>query len=68
VPDPISPVAPHGRNGRTWTKPPRLYEEVARDLTESIVRGDYTPDAFLPTEQELSRAYGASRNVVREAL
>lgn len=65
MPDSTSPSVPHGR---TWTKPPRLYEEVARDLTEAIVRGDYAPGAFLPTEQEFSRAYGASRNVVREAL
>lgn len=53
---------------RQWMKPPRLYEEIARDLTEEIVHGRYAPGAFLPTEQELATAYGASRNVVREAL
>ncbi len=63
--DQTSPSPPHAR---TWTKPPRLYEEVARDLTEAIVQGQHPPGDFLPTEQELSRRYGASRNVVREAL
>lgn len=51
-----------------WMKPPRLYEEIARDLTEEIVHGRYAPGEFLPTEQELATVYGASRNVVREAL
>ena len=51
-----------------WTKPPRLYEEIARDLTEAVVQGQYAPNEFLPTEQELVKEYGASRNVVREAL
>jgi DNA-binding FadR family transcriptional regulator len=53
---------------RRWSKPPRLYEEIARDLTEEIVHGRYAPGAFLPTEHELAKVYGASRNVVREAL
>jgi GntR family transcriptional repressor for pyruvate dehydrogenase complex len=51
-----------------WRKPPRLYEEVGRDLAEAIVRGSYAAGEFLPSEQELARDYGASRNVVREAI
>lgn len=51
-----------------WAKPPRLYEEVARDLTEAIVQGRYAAGDFLPSEQELVKEYGASRNVVREGL
>lgn len=51
-----------------WRKPPRLYEEVARDLGEAIARGRYAAGDFLPTEQALVKEYGASRNVVREAL
>ncbi len=51
-----------------WSKPPRLYEDIARDLTEAIVQDRYVPGGFLPTEQDLGKAYRASRNVVREAL
>ncbi len=51
-----------------WRKPPRLYEEIARDLTEAIVQGRYAPGDFLPTEQMLVKQYGASRNLIREAL
>ncbi|HEV8636448.1 MAG TPA: FadR/GntR family transcriptional regulator [Chloroflexota bacterium] len=51
-----------------WRKPPRLYEEVARDLAAAIASGRYAPGEFLPTEQALAQEYGASRNVVREAL
>jgi GntR family transcriptional repressor for pyruvate dehydrogenase complex len=51
-----------------WRKPPRLYGAVAHDLAQSIIAGRFRPDTFLPTEQELATEYGASRNVVREAL
>jgi DNA-binding FadR family transcriptional regulator len=51
-----------------WIKPPRLYEEIARVLTEAVVQGRLVPGEFLPTEQEIANEYGASRNVVREAL
>jgi len=54
--------------GRVWHKPRRLYEEIARDLSEAIARGEYAPGEFLPTEQVLAESYGASRNVTREAL
>src|SRR5215467_9240661 len=53
---------------RAWKKPLRLYEEVARDLGEAIGQGRFAPGEFLPTEQELAKGYGASRNVVREAV
>lgn len=53
---------------KAWHKPPRLYEEVARDLAEAITGGRYEPTTYLPTEQALVEEYGASRNVVREAL
>lgn len=59
-----TPASPPER----WAKPPRLYEEIARVLTEAVVQGRYAPGEFLPTEQELANDYGASRNVVREAL
>jgi GntR family transcriptional repressor for pyruvate dehydrogenase complex len=53
---------------RGWTKPPRLYEEVARDLAEAIGEGRFAEGDFLPTEQVLAADYGASRTVIREAL
>jgi len=53
---------------RAWRKPLRLYGAVAHDLGDAIARGRYATGAFLPTEQELASEYGASRNVVREAL
>jgi GntR family transcriptional repressor for pyruvate dehydrogenase complex len=55
-------------SARRWRKPPRLYEEVARTLAEAIAGGQYAPGEFLPTEQALADEYGASRNVIREAL
>jgi GntR family transcriptional repressor for pyruvate dehydrogenase complex len=57
-----------GEHRGRWRKPPRLYEEVARDLADAIAAGHYSQGDFLPTEQALVREYGASRNVVREAL
>ena len=53
---------------QAWRKPPRLSDAVARDLADAIAQGRYPPGEFLPSEQELAREYGASRNVVREAL
>ena len=51
-----------------WRKPGRLYEEIARDLAEGVVGGDPASGEFLPTEQVLVERYGASRNIVREAV
>ncbi|MGH2341277.1 FadR/GntR family transcriptional regulator [Segnochrobactraceae bacterium EtOH-i3] len=45
-----------------------LPEEVARRLRERIEGGELKPGAQLPTQQELSAAYGVSRPVVREAI
>ncbi len=42
----------------------RLYEEIL----DGIVNGKYPRNARLPTEAELSREFGVSRTVVREAL
>jgi GntR family transcriptional repressor for pyruvate dehydrogenase complex len=53
---------------RIWRKPPRLYEEIARDLADSIIKGDTAPTGFLPTEEELATKYRCSRNVIREAI
>lgn len=43
------------------------YQQLADDLREAILRGDYSPEGF-PTEAELCSAFGVSRFTVREAL
>jgi GntR family transcriptional regulator, transcriptional repressor for pyruvate dehydrogenase complex len=45
-----------------------LYEEVAGILKEAIISRRYRPGEPLPSEMELSRQLGISRNVVREAI
>jgi len=45
-----------------------LTEEVVARITEEIRKGRLGPGARLPTEQELMRAMGVSRTVVREAV
>jgi GntR family transcriptional repressor for pyruvate dehydrogenase complex len=45
-----------------------LYEEVAGILREAIISRRYRPGEPLPSELELSRQLGVSRNVVREAI
>ncbi len=51
-----------------WRKPGRLYEEIARDLADGIVVGDPAAGEFLATEHVMVERYGASRNIVREAV
>lgn len=46
----------------------RLYQQVADDIEGAILSGTYPSDSKLPSEQELAKEYGVSRNVVREAL
>jgi len=41
---------------------------IAEDIGSAIVAGRYRPDGPVPGELELSRRFGASRPVVREAL
>src|SRR4029079_13285160 len=45
-----------------------LTEEVVARITEEIRKGRLGPGARLPNEQELMRAMGVSRTVVREAV
>lgn len=49
-------------------RPDNLPDEIALQLRRRIDRGDLEPGQRLPTEQELSHAFGVSRNVVREAI
>ena len=45
----------------------RLYEEVADQLREAILSGQYRPGNRLPTERDLMTSFGVSRAVVRQA-
>lgn len=45
-----------------------LYNKVAHDLGQRIVRGDYKPGALLPNEAECGQIYKVSRTAVREAV
>jgi GntR family transcriptional regulator len=47
---------------------PIAYRSLAQDLREAILRGDYANGERLPTEAELSRERGISRQTVRRAL
>ncbi|MEU8321177.1 winged helix-turn-helix domain-containing protein [Nonomuraea sp. NPDC048881] len=47
---------------------PYRYEVIAARLREQIVHGDLGPGAGLPSEAELRRQFGVSRNTVRQAL
>ncbi len=49
------------------SSPPR-YAQVASDLIARIAAGEYPVGSLLPTEIELSAAYGISRHTMREAL
>lgn len=49
-------------------KPQRISENVAGQLKNAILRGDYGPGDKLPSERELTEAFQVSRVVVREAL
>ena len=44
------------------------YKEIADDLRQRIQSGKYGQGDKLPTEEELSDAYDASRNTVRQAI
>jgi len=46
----------------------RLYERVVEKVLELISSGAWKPGFRLPSERELSEAFGVSRTVVREAV
>lgn len=49
-------------------KQKRMYEEIASQVMEAIVRGDLGPNDKLPPEKELVEIFGVSRVTVREAI
>jgi DNA-binding FadR family transcriptional regulator len=46
----------------------RLYKKIARQLSDLIGSGEFTPGQRLPAERELAQQLGVSRPSVREAL
>ncbi len=49
-------------------KQPRVSEEVAEQLKQAILRGEFAPGEKLPSEQRLSEQFQVSRLSIREAL
>jgi DNA-binding FadR family transcriptional regulator len=45
-----------------------LSRRISRQMIESILRGEFAPDAELPSEDHLAQEFGVSRPVLREAV
>ena len=45
-----------------------LYAQVKKRITESLVRGEWTPGQVIPSEIELAHIYDVSQGTVRKAL
>lgn len=56
----------HIDGGEDVTQP--LYQQIAEDLEEKIKSGVLAEGSQLPTEKDLLKTYGASRNTVRDAI
>lgn len=56
------------QNGSEAITRTRLHKQVARTLSLQILNGDILPDSLLPNEDALSRQFGVSKPVVREAI
>lgn len=48
--------------------PELVYVQIADDIAGKIARGEYQPDARLPSEIDLAAEYGAARMTVRRAV
>ena len=46
----------------------RLYEQIVKQIEESILKGALKPGDQLPAERELAQQFGVSRTAVREAV
>ncbi|HZQ87169.1 MAG TPA: GntR family transcriptional regulator, partial [Acidimicrobiales bacterium] len=44
------------------------YQTIAGELRRRMAAGEFVPGRLLPSESELSEAYGASRVTIRKAL
>jgi GntR family transcriptional regulator, transcriptional repressor for pyruvate dehydrogenase complex len=46
----------------------RLYEQIVRQIEDSIQQGELTAGSQLPAERDLAKQFGVSRTAVREAI
>lgn len=46
----------------------KSYEAVYHQLEAALIKGQYPPGTYLPSENELSKKYGVSRDTIRKAL
>jgi GntR family transcriptional regulator, transcriptional repressor for pyruvate dehydrogenase complex len=46
----------------------RLYEQIVKQLEESILKGQLKPGDQFPAERDLAQSFGVSRTAVREAM
>ncbi|MDQ2187534.1 FadR/GntR family transcriptional regulator [Alcaligenaceae bacterium A4P071] len=49
-------------------RPDNLPDEIAQQVRQRIMNGEFAPGERLPTEYELAEMFAVSRNVVREAI
>ena len=49
-------------------QPSRLYEQIVRQIEDSIASGALAPGDQLPPEREMAQQFGVSRTAVREAV
>ncbi|GAA3181726.1 GntR family transcriptional regulator [Nonomuraea roseoviolacea] len=54
--------------GERPAAPPYRYLVIAAELRGRIARGELGPGAAIPSEADLRRCFGSSRNTVRQAL
>jgi len=50
------------------SEPVFQYQEIARELKEQILRGDFRPNGRLPSERVLGQRFQVQRNTIRQAL
>lgn len=61
-------MKPEQATGGRTTPGPSLVARLTAELRRIIERGDYKPGDRLPSEAEITRQFGVSRTVVREAV
>src|SRR5437660_1115369 len=64
-------LAPNGAGGTAVYKlvrTSRLYEQIVKQIEESILKGALKPGDQLPAERDLAQQFGVSRTAVREAV
>lgn len=50
------------------SKPPKLAQELAAQLTEQIQRGDLPTGSWLPSERQLAETHAVGRSTARAAV